>query len=167
MHWSIVDVQPRKRYRLFIRFADGLSGEVDVSRLAGKGVFKAWKKRGFFEKVYIDPESQTVCWPGDIDLAPDALYEDVKKKQKGSRISLRNTRRHNKPIKNERRRSFPSIVDVRFQKGLMHVSLDDGRIISVPINWFPRLAHAKPGQRKQYNIMPFGMGFIGLRLMRT
>ena len=82
MYYDIIHVEPRKGYRLLIRFADGLEGEVDVSDLAGKGVFKAWKKPGFFAKAYIDPESRTVCWPGDIDLAPDALYEDIAALQK-------------------------------------------------------------------------------------
>ena len=82
MYYKIIDAKPLKGYRLALRFADGLSGEVNVSHLVGKGVFKAWRKPGFFEKVYIDPEGETVCWPGDLDLAPDALYEEVLTLQK-------------------------------------------------------------------------------------
>jgi hypothetical protein len=82
MYYKIVVAKPLKGYRLALRFEDGLSGEVNLSHLVGKGVFKAWKKSGFFEKVYIDPESETVCWPGGLDLAPDALYEDVSSQQK-------------------------------------------------------------------------------------
>jgi hypothetical protein len=77
MNYRIVDAKPLKGYRLAIRFADGLAGEVNVSRWVGKGVFKAWKKPGIFEKAYVDIEAGTVCWPGDLDLAPDALYEEV------------------------------------------------------------------------------------------
>jgi len=29
----------------------------------------------FFIKAYVDPEMHTVCWPGELDLAPDALHE--------------------------------------------------------------------------------------------
>jgi hypothetical protein len=43
----------------------------------GKGVFAAWKDPEFFELVSVDPFTGTVSWPGDIDLAPDALYRDV------------------------------------------------------------------------------------------
>jgi len=77
MNYDIVHVEPRKDYRLFIRFADGLTGEADVSHLVGKGVFRAWKKQDFFAKAYVDLEMGTVCWPGGIDLAPDALYEKI------------------------------------------------------------------------------------------
>jgi len=82
--YHIVDVQVLKEYHLKIRFSDGTQGEVNLSNLVGKGVFAAWKDPKNFAKVSIDPESHTVCWPGGIDLAPDALYEDVKKKQKAA-----------------------------------------------------------------------------------
>ncbi len=82
MDYRIVNATPLKGYRLALRFADGLTGEVNVSRWVGKGVFNAWKKPGFFEKAYVDSEAGTVCWPGDLDLAPDALYEDVLAQQK-------------------------------------------------------------------------------------
>jgi hypothetical protein len=41
---------------------------------------------------------------------------------------------------------------VRFDNDLMHVSLTDGRIISVPIIWFPLLRRAATQQREHYEI---------------
>ena len=41
---------------------------------------------------------------------------------------------------------------VKFDDKMMHVSLTDGRIISVPIIWFPLLHEATPEQREQYEI---------------
>ena len=41
---------------------------------------------------------------------------------------------------------------VKFDDELMHVFLTDGRIISVPIIWFPLLHEATPEQREQYEI---------------
>ena len=48
---------------------------------------------------------------------------------------------------------------VEFDKEMMHVNLIDGRIISIPIIWFPLLHEASPEQRKHYEI---GGGGIGL-----
>lgn len=48
---------------------------------------------------------------------------------------------------------------VRFDNDLMHVSLIDGRIISVPVIWFPLLCEATPQQRERYEI---GGGGISL-----
>jgi hypothetical protein len=74
----IVQCQPKPNYRLWIQFSDGLSGEVDVSYLVGKGVFTAWESVDFFNKVYIDPKAQTVAWGGDLDLDPYVLREKIK-----------------------------------------------------------------------------------------
>ena len=39
-----------------------------------------------------------------------------------------------------------------FDESMMHVSLADGRVISVPIIWFPVLYEARPEQRRAYEI---------------
>jgi hypothetical protein len=41
---------------------------------------------------------------------------------------------------------------VEFDDDMMHVFLTDGRIISVPIIWFPLLHKATPEQRERYEI---------------
>jgi hypothetical protein len=47
---------------------------------------------------------------------------------------------------------------VEFDDELMHVHLTDGRIISVPLMWFPLLREASPEQRTQYEIGAGGRG---------
>lgn len=41
---------------------------------------------------------------------------------------------------------------VQFDDALMHVTLTDGRIVSVPLIWFPSLHSAAAEQRAQYEI---------------
>ncbi len=48
---------------------------------------------------------------------------------------------------------------IEFDNEMMHVSLIDGRIVSVPIIWFPLLYEASSEQRKNYEI---GGGGISL-----
>ncbi len=48
---------------------------------------------------------------------------------------------------------------VRFEAGMMHVHLTDGRIVAVPLVWFPKLKRAKPEQLREVEI---GGGGIGL-----
>ena len=73
----ITEAQARRNYRLFVRFDDGATGEVDLSDLVGKGVFASWQDPSVFGKVAIDADTGTVCWPGGIDLCPENLYHDV------------------------------------------------------------------------------------------
>jgi len=68
-----IEVRPGPDHRIWITFDDGAQGEVDLSDLAGRGVFQAWADRKVFEHVHVD-ESGAVVWPGEIDLCPDALY---------------------------------------------------------------------------------------------
>jgi hypothetical protein len=75
--YRIVSVEPLEAYRVRIRFSDGVEGEVDLSALVGKGVFSIWNDPEQFARVFIDPESHTLAWPGGIDLCPDTLYRDV------------------------------------------------------------------------------------------
>ena len=69
-------VEPRDGYRIWLRFSDGASGEVDLSHLADWPIFQPWRDRAFFEKVFIG-ESGAVTWPGELDLDPWQLYMDL------------------------------------------------------------------------------------------
>ena len=68
-----IEVRPLDGYRIWLKYADGVTGEVDLSHLAGRGVFKVWTDRTVFEGVHVDP-SGAIAWSEDIDLCPDALY---------------------------------------------------------------------------------------------
>jgi hypothetical protein len=60
-----------------VKFEDGLEGEVDLSDLVGRGVFKRWKENpSGFARVSVDADRGTVVWPGGLDVAPDALLSD-------------------------------------------------------------------------------------------
>jgi hypothetical protein len=74
--FKIVEAKPIGTYRLWLKFADGVQGEVDLSDLAGKGVFNVWSAPGAFEKVRVGKRGD-VNWGDDVDLCPDALYLKV------------------------------------------------------------------------------------------
>lgn len=69
-----VFIKPGANYNLFVRFADGKEGAVDLSSVAGKGVFEIWETPGVFEKAYIDATG-AVAWNEQVDICSDALYE--------------------------------------------------------------------------------------------
>lgn len=75
--YKITEVKPLKDYQVWIKFADGVEGTVDLSDLAGKGVFSVWKDKAVFNSVVVDPESHTLVWKGGIDLCPDTLYAKI------------------------------------------------------------------------------------------
>ena len=73
---KITDAKTVDRFHVFLRFDDGVSGTVDLSCFAGRGVFRAWERAGVFEQLSISPAG-ALQWPGDLDLCPDSLYLQV------------------------------------------------------------------------------------------
>ena len=71
-----VELKPLPGYRIWIKYEDGESGEIDLSHLAGVGVFKAWDEPGRFEKVHIDPYG-AIAWDENIDMCRYALYMEL------------------------------------------------------------------------------------------
>jgi hypothetical protein len=50
------------------------------------------------------------------------------------------------------------VLDVAFSEDALSVSLRDGRVISVPLVWYPRLLTATPTQRNNWKITGGGYG---------
>ena len=50
------------------------------------------------------------------------------------------------------------VKDVRVTRDAFSVDLMDGRTITVPFAWYPRLANATPGQRARWEIAGAGYG---------
>ena len=50
------------------------------------------------------------------------------------------------------------VLDVAFDDDALSVSLRDGRVISVPLVWYPRLLNATSDQRRNWKIAGGGYG---------
>jgi hypothetical protein len=49
-------------------------------------------------------------------------------------------------------------TNVRFDDEMIHVDLADGRSISAPLEWFPRLRDATAAQRDNWRLIGRGVG---------
>lgn len=52
----------------------------------------------------------------------------------------------------------PDAVDVKVTEDTLTVELSDGRAISVPLGWYPRLEHANPSERANWRLIGNGQG---------
>lgn len=74
----VVDVRVIGPYRLYLVFADGIEGEVDLEHeLNFTGVFAPLKDPVFFAQVRINDIGETIEWPNEADIAPETLYDLV------------------------------------------------------------------------------------------
>ncbi len=71
-----VKVEAREGFSIWIEFADGQSGVVDLSFLADGPAFAGWKDRGYFESVHIN-KARDVEWGDDLQRCGYALYIDL------------------------------------------------------------------------------------------
>lgn len=74
-------VRSLPNYTLEVQFMDGTQGQVkmiDLITSKEAGVFAELKDEEIFNQVHL--EYGVVTWPGEIDLAPDAMYHEIKQK---------------------------------------------------------------------------------------
>ena len=76
--WRVMRVEALPGFRLSVAFADGLTGTVDMSAIVhapNAGVFAPLADPSLFAQVRLDYGA--VSWPGDLDLAPDAMHAAI------------------------------------------------------------------------------------------
>lgn len=77
--WRVAQVRALAGHRLEVTFLDGTRGEVDLSHLVHgpqAGVFAVLRDPDVFAQVHL--VRGAVTWPGGLDLAPDAMYDEIK-----------------------------------------------------------------------------------------
>lgn len=63
----IVDIKPLSGHKLHIKYSNGVEGDLDLSFLVGKGVFKNFEDENYFNKVRIS-DTGAPTWDGDVDV---------------------------------------------------------------------------------------------------
>lgn len=76
---NVVSVVPGEGYTLNLRFEVGadkeaITGLFDMRPYLDLPAFSHLTDREEFDKAFSD--GVTVCWPGDVDIAPERLYTD-------------------------------------------------------------------------------------------
>lgn len=69
----IVAAEHSAGHTLWLRFADGLEGEVDLRAQLHGEIFEPLRDEAYFRQVTFHPELRTVVWPNGADFAPEFL----------------------------------------------------------------------------------------------
>jgi hypothetical protein len=77
MYWDVTEVKVVKPRELTVRFADGLSGLVYIEHSFCSGVFRALLDDEVVGQARVD--NGVVTWPNGLDLAPDTMYQEIKR----------------------------------------------------------------------------------------
>ena len=68
----ILEAHYRGEHRVWLRFNDGLEGEVDLSQAIHGEVFEPLQDPGYFAQFSLD---KTLTWPNGADFAPEYLRD--------------------------------------------------------------------------------------------
>ncbi|HKZ14170.1 MAG TPA: DUF2442 domain-containing protein [Solirubrobacterales bacterium] len=73
---DVLEAKPTEGCNIWLRWADGLTAEVDFSYLLDyDGVWLPLRDPEFFRRVAVYPEGDSIYWPGEVDICPDKLYQ--------------------------------------------------------------------------------------------
>lgn len=73
---KIVALKVLGEYRVWLRFDDGVEGEVDFSRKPHTGVYAPWQDYEYFRGARIG-EYGELRWDDQLDFGPDSLWLQV------------------------------------------------------------------------------------------
>ena len=64
-------------YRIYVRFADGRHGDVDLERELWGDMFEPLKDPQIFRSFQLNSGLNTITWPNGADFAPEFLYNAI------------------------------------------------------------------------------------------
>lgn len=70
---AVIQVVPREDFSLELWFDTGAHRLFDARPYLDKGVFVRLQDFAMFKQAYVAMD--TVCWPGNLDIAPETLYD--------------------------------------------------------------------------------------------
>ena len=65
-------------YVIWIRFNDGIEGEIDLENELTGEIFGPLKDKKLFKSFRVDSLLETIVWENGADLAPEFLHENLK-----------------------------------------------------------------------------------------
>ena len=68
----------RGDYRVWLRFADGVEGEIDLKDELWGEMFEPLRDKSMFSEFSLDKELHTIVWSNGADFAPEFLYHKLR-----------------------------------------------------------------------------------------
>lgn len=90
MYYNAVSAEYVDGYRLKVAFEDGTTGMVDLESYTRRGgVFRKLSDLKFFKRYKINADFGVICWGphGEVDIAPETLYELAGGSRKVARVA--------------------------------------------------------------------------------
>ena len=74
----IIEARHVSGHTLWLRFSDGVEGEVDLGAELYGEVFEPLRDLSYFQSFQVHPELKIVVWPNGADFAPEFLRASLR-----------------------------------------------------------------------------------------
>jgi len=71
-------------YTLHVKFLDGVEGDIELTELVSKGIFKVLQNQKLFEKVF--NTGYSIAWSEELEIDSDTIYMELSGKSIGDLI---------------------------------------------------------------------------------
>ncbi len=75
---TLTDAKYVSDFIVWLRFNDGVEGEVDLREELWGPIFEPLLDPAYFRRLTIHPELHTIVWENGADFSPEFLYQQVR-----------------------------------------------------------------------------------------
>jgi hypothetical protein len=77
MNYTLLEARHVTQYIVWLRFSDGVEGEIDLRGELYGPVFEPLNDPETFKLLSVHPELHTLVWPNGADFSPEFLHDNV------------------------------------------------------------------------------------------
>ena len=78
MFLHVKEAKYLRDYVIWVKFNDGIEGEVDLEGELTGEIFEPLKNKRLFQSFKVDPVLETIVWENGADLAPEFLRVNMR-----------------------------------------------------------------------------------------
>jgi hypothetical protein len=78
MKYRIVEAKQLRPLVVWLKFSDGIEGEIDLKGELDGPVFEPLRSPDYFKQFSLHPELHTLVWPNGADFSPEFLHERIR-----------------------------------------------------------------------------------------
>ena len=84
----LIAAWPLEHYQLWLAYADGTEGAVDLEHQLAPAAFERLRDVREFRRLTLDRAQNLLLWPSGIGLDTTALYRELKRRKRRTRVGF-------------------------------------------------------------------------------
>ena len=84
----LIAAWPLERYQLWLTYADGTEGAVDLEDQLAPRSLETLRDLREFRRITVDRSQNLLVWPGGMGLDTTALYRELKLRKRRKRVGF-------------------------------------------------------------------------------